>query len=63
MADPSPFLVQFPQVVSPPAVENIPIGSEPASDFYLPAHRLTVCSARENEPRFSLSNSELRRIN
>src|SRR5215831_2004541 len=29
MADPSPFLVQFPQVVSPPAVENIPIGSEP----------------------------------
>src|SRR5262245_65791030 len=29
MADPSPLLVQFPQVVSPPAVENIPIGSEP----------------------------------
>ena len=23
------LLVQFPQVVSPPAVENIPIGSEP----------------------------------
>src|SRR5262249_46893947 len=29
MADPSPLLVQLPQVVSPPAVENGPIGSEP----------------------------------
>jgi len=31
------------------------------SDLYLRAHRLTVWSARENEPRFLLSNSELRR--
>src|SRR5215475_12636142 len=29
MAEPSALLVQFPQVVSPPAVENIPCGSEP----------------------------------
>src|SRR3954471_7997732 len=29
MADPSPLFVQFPQVVSPPAVENMPVGSEP----------------------------------
>src|SRR6516162_1523533 len=29
MAEPSPLLVQLPQVVSPPAVENLPDGSEP----------------------------------
>ena len=29
MAEPSPFFVQLPQVVSPPAVENMPCGSEP----------------------------------
>ena len=31
MAEPSPLFVQFPQVVSPPAVENMPCGSEPVS--------------------------------
>src|SRR5205085_8926825 len=29
IAEPSPLLVQLPQVVSPPAVEYIPAGSEP----------------------------------
>src|SRR5262245_28346215 len=29
MAEPSPLLVQLPQVVSPPAVEYMPCGSEP----------------------------------
>src|SRR6185295_18567403 len=29
IAEPSPDLVQLPQVVSPPAVEYMPIGSEP----------------------------------
>src|SRR5215510_372503 len=29
IAEPSPLLVQLPQVVSPPAVENLPDGSEP----------------------------------
>src|ERR1700682_1757340 len=29
MAEPSPLFVQFPQVVSPPAVEKRPCGSEP----------------------------------
>src|SRR5712692_9986149 len=29
IAEPSPLFVQLPQVVSPPAVENIPAGSEP----------------------------------
>ena len=29
VAEPSPLLVQLPQVVSPPAVENLPDGSEP----------------------------------
>src|SRR5262245_40520392 len=29
IAEPSPLFVQLPQVVSPPAVENMPIGSEP----------------------------------
>src|SRR5262245_55108297 len=45
MADPSPLLVQFPQVVSPPAVENIPIGSEPvrmSCIFTLSPRPLTV---------------------
>src|SRR5581483_7323029 len=31
MAEPSPLFVQLPQVVSPPAVENMPCGSEPVS--------------------------------
>src|SRR5215204_2706560 len=29
MAEPSPLLAQLPQVVSPPAVEYMPFGSEP----------------------------------
>src|SRR5262249_24816296 len=31
IAEPSPLLVQLPQLVSPPAVEYMPIGSEPVS--------------------------------